>query len=99
MVLARERIQPIFGIRTAVLDYGGLGGSRAPLQVEVMGDDVDELQRVSAEVLAAIEAIPGIVDARNTMGEPRPEYRIQDRKSGVEGREVTAEGRSRTQTR
>src|SRR5690625_4513662 len=76
MVLARERIQPIFGIRTAVLDYGGLGGSRAPLQVEVMGDDVDELQRVSAEVLAAIEAIPGIVDARNTMGEPRPEYRI-----------------------
>jgi HAE1 family hydrophobic/amphiphilic exporter-1 len=53
-----------------------MGGPQAPLQVEIRGPDVDELERLAGEVLAAVEAIPGIVDARNTMGEPRPEYRI-----------------------
>jgi HAE1 family hydrophobic/amphiphilic exporter-1 len=76
MVVAREQLAPIFGVKTAVLEGGGLGGPQAPLQVEVRGPDVDELQRLAGEVLGAVEAIPGIVDARNSMGEPRPEYRI-----------------------
>jgi HAE1 family hydrophobic/amphiphilic exporter-1 len=76
MVAARAELAPIFGVRTSVLEGQGMGGPQAPLQVEIRGPDVDELQRLAGEVLAAVEAIPGIVDARNTMGEPRPEYRI-----------------------
>jgi HAE1 family hydrophobic/amphiphilic exporter-1 len=76
MVVARERLAPIFGVKTAVLEAGGMGGAQAPLQVEIRGPDVDELQRVANQVLAEVAAIPGIVDASNTMGDPRPEYRI-----------------------
>lgn len=77
MVVARERLAPIFGVKTAVLESGGMGGAQAPLQVEVRGPDVVELQRISGEVLQAVQSIPGIVDASNSMGEPRPEYRIE----------------------
>jgi HAE1 family hydrophobic/amphiphilic exporter-1 len=76
MVVARERLAPIFGVKTAVLEAAGMGGAQAPLQVEIRGPDVDELQRVAGQVLAEVASIPGIVDASNSMGEPRPEYRI-----------------------
>src|SRR5690606_3489008 len=58
------------------LESGGVGGAQSPLQVEIRGPDVNELQRVTAMVMRAMESIPGIVDVSNSMGEPRPEYRI-----------------------
>lgn len=76
MVEARARLEPIFGVKTAVLESGGVGGAQSPLQVEIRGPDVNELQRVTAMVMRAMESIPGIVDVSNSMGEPRPEYRI-----------------------
>jgi len=76
MVEARARLAPIFGVKTSVLESGGVGGAQAPLQVEIRGPDVNELQRVASTVAQAMEAIPGIVDVSSSMGDPRPEYRI-----------------------
>jgi HAE1 family hydrophobic/amphiphilic exporter-1 len=76
MVAARERLSSIFGVEVAVLDAGGIGGARAPLSVEIRGPDVRELQRLSDVVADAIRTIPGIVDVQTSMGDARPEFRI-----------------------
>ena len=76
MVEARRALEPVFGADIAVLLSGGLGGAQAPLQVEIRGPDVQGLQQLSARVAEAIARIPGIVDVQNSLGEPRPEYRI-----------------------
>ncbi len=77
MVEARKRLANTFGVDIAVLDAGGFGGPQAPLAVEVRGPDVRELQRIAGEVADVVAAIPGIVDVQSSMGDPRPEFRIE----------------------
>jgi HAE1 family hydrophobic/amphiphilic exporter-1 len=76
MVVARERLKDLYGVRTSVLDAGGLGGAVAPLQVEVRGPDALELQRLAEQVKATVEQVPGVVDVRSSVGAPKPEYRV-----------------------
>ncbi|HEU0080043.1 MAG TPA: efflux RND transporter permease subunit, partial [Longimicrobiaceae bacterium] len=76
MEVAREKLAPLFGVRSSVLVAGGLGGPQKPLQVNLRGPDVAELQRLSAQVAAAVAKVPGVVDVETSLGEPRPEYRI-----------------------
>src|SRR5690606_25790555 len=52
MVLARERLSSIYGVRTAVLDAGGFGGPQRPIAVLVRGPDVDRLQELADQVAA-----------------------------------------------
>jgi hydrophobic/amphiphilic exporter-1 (mainly G- bacteria), HAE1 family len=76
MVTARERLTPIYGVSVSVLDAGGVGGAQKPLVVNVRGPEVDELQSISDRIAAAMRAIPGVVDIETSLGQPRPEYRI-----------------------
>lgn len=76
MVVTRERLSRLFGVRTSVLDAGGLGGPQAPLQVEIRGPDVDELYRLSTLVRKEVESIRGVVDVQASLGALRPEYRV-----------------------
>lgn len=73
---AREALAPIFGVTSSVLDAGALGGAAAPLAVEVRGPDVEGLQALAARVEAEVAALPDVVDVQNSLGQPRPEYRI-----------------------
>ena len=77
MVRTRERLAPLFGVSTSVLVGGGLGGTQKPIQVNVKGPDVAELQRISSDLAAAMEVLPGVIDIESSLGEPRPEYRIE----------------------
>ncbi len=76
MVQARQAIANIYGATTAVLEYGGMGGTQAPLQVQVRGPDINELERLSAQVMAEMKKIDGVVDVKSSIGERRPELRI-----------------------
>ncbi|HEU6450725.1 MAG TPA: efflux RND transporter permease subunit, partial [Gemmatimonadaceae bacterium] len=76
MVAARKQLSPIVATDISVLVGGGLGGAMAPLQVELRGQDVGELQRLSAELMTRVKQIPGIVDLKSSLGDPKPEYRI-----------------------
>ena len=76
MVTARDRLEKVFGVRTSVLEAAGIGGAQAPLAVEIRGPDVNVLQRISSQAKAEIEKIPGIVDVQSSLGDPKPEYRI-----------------------
>ncbi len=76
MVVARAAIANIFGAQTSVLLGGGLGGAVAPLQVEVRGPDMAVLQRLADQVVAEMKQIPGVVDIKSSLGDRRPEFRI-----------------------
>ena len=52
MVDARRTLSRIHGVEVQVLDAGGLGGAQAPLQVEIRGPDVRELQAISTQAVA-----------------------------------------------
>jgi HAE1 family hydrophobic/amphiphilic exporter-1 len=77
MTATRAGLARLFGVNAAVLDAGGLGGAQAPLQIEIRGPDVIELQRLSTRIQAAADSIPGVVDIQTSLGELRPELRIQ----------------------
>ena len=76
MVAARGEMQSIFGVTTAVLVAGGPGGAQKPIQVNVRGPDVIQLQELSNQVAALMADVPGVVDIETSLGDPRPEYRI-----------------------
>lgn len=77
MTATRDGLVRVFGVHASVLDAGGLGGPQAPLQVEIRGPDVIELQRLSTRIQVAVDSIPGVVDIQTSLGELRPELRIQ----------------------
>jgi HAE1 family hydrophobic/amphiphilic exporter-1 len=76
MVVARENLSRLFGVTTSVLPSGGLGGPVAPLQIEVRGPDINVLQQVANQVAAEMKTIPGVVDVQSSLGERRPELRL-----------------------
>jgi HAE1 family hydrophobic/amphiphilic exporter-1 len=76
MVDARNRLAPIYGAQISVsLGDQGPGGGK-PLQVNLRGPDVTVLQTLSDTILATMRQMPGIVDVESSLGQPRPEYRI-----------------------
>jgi HAE1 family hydrophobic/amphiphilic exporter-1 len=77
MMEARKRLGRLYGVRAFVLAQSGPGGTQAPLQVELRGPDIIELQRLSVLVRHAVERIPGIVDVKSSLGDPKPELRVE----------------------
>lgn len=76
MVAARERLASLHGLRSSVLVSGGFGGAVAPIAVEIRGPDVNELQRISQLAMGEMRQIPGVVDIKSSLGDPKPEYRV-----------------------
>ena len=76
MVVARERLAKVFGVRTSVLEAAGIGGAQAPLAIEIRGPDVAVLQKIADTALVEVGRIPGVVDVQSSLGAPKPEYRI-----------------------
>ncbi len=55
-----------------------LGGSTTedPLQVEIVGDDLDVLRGIALQVQEALARVPGATDVRDTLGPARPDVKI-----------------------
>ena len=76
MVVARERLSRLYGATTSVLPSGGFGGPVAPIQVEVRGPDINQLQQIADKVVVEMKGIEGVVDVQSSLGERRPELRL-----------------------
>lgn len=49
----------------------------APLEIEVLGDDLDGIAETAAEVQRALVGTPGIVDLRSSLRRGNPEVRVE----------------------
>ncbi len=77
MAEARRLLTAVYGVEASVLEDGGLGGAVKPLQVAVRGPDVQRLQEISAQVMQAVRQVPGAIEVESSLGEPKPELRLQ----------------------
>ena len=73
----RERLLRIPGL--TITDVGTLStvGSGKPVQVSVQGPDMAELERLSAQVQAAMLGVPGIVDLESSSKPSKPTVSVE----------------------
>ncbi len=73
----RERLARIPGI--TITDLGTLNtvGSGKPIQVSVLGQDQDTLERIASQVLKAVETVPGMVDIDSSSKPAKPIFSIE----------------------
>jgi hydrophobic/amphiphilic exporter-1 (mainly G- bacteria), HAE1 family len=76
----RREIGGLPGFTFSVVEAGGFGGANKPLEIYVKGDQIDELRRVSNEVLNVVRKTPGAIEAESGLEEERPEVRINLRR-------------------
>ncbi|MGH9458560.1 MAG: efflux RND transporter permease subunit, partial [Thermoanaerobaculia bacterium] len=50
---------------------------RTPIEIEIYGDDLEQVHESAAEVLAAVESVPGLVDLRSTSEVGNPELQVR----------------------
>lgn len=69
----RERMAALPDAEVTATISEGTGSGESPLQVFIKGPDQDRLEELAKEATRRMESIPGLVDIRNTIQEPRPE--------------------------
>jgi len=72
---ARRVVEGIPGLTTSLIEAGMW--QQKPIQVSVRGLDIDELDRVSQELLREMKGIPGLVDADTSLEKSKPELRVE----------------------
>lgn len=78
MQRARALLRGMYNVEVSVLGSGpGLGGATKPLEIVIRGPRIEELQRLAAQVEASVSLIPGAIEVESTIGEPKPEVRLQ----------------------
>jgi len=76
-VALRSALPSFKGVKTGIMDAGGMGGGQLPVQVNILGPDMTRLQALNDQMLAAIRDVPGLVDLKSSLEGRKPEYVIQ----------------------
>jgi HAE1 family hydrophobic/amphiphilic exporter-1 len=76
----RQALTGLSGVTVSVLEAGGFGGADKPIQIYVKGDQIDELHRISDQVLDIVRRTPGAIEAESGLEEERPEVQIDLRR-------------------
>ena len=61
-----------YGLQETALQ-GVLGAQAAPLQLEIIGDDLDTLRRLTAEIATLLEELPAVYNVRTSFQGGQPE--------------------------
>lgn len=80
-VMARLRagLPQIEGMTVELMDMGQAamgGGGNKPVQIDVLGPDLDELRRIGGELVALLSEVPGLVDIDSSLRETKPERHL-----------------------
>jgi len=80
MVEARRALAPLHGVEISVLQQA-MGGAYKPIEANIRGPDLRELQRLSDELVAATRKVPGAIEVESSLSGAKPEYRIDVKRS------------------
>jgi hydrophobic/amphiphilic exporter-1 (mainly G- bacteria), HAE1 family len=74
VVAIRKRVLKVAGIKITSVAAAAesVGGGQKPIILSVQGPDLAVLQKISDEMVAGMQAIPGIVDVRTSLTDPKP---------------------------
>jgi multidrug efflux pump subunit AcrB len=71
-----KRLAQVAGasVQAEILEQGPRSG--AAIQIRLVGDDLETLAQLAQRIQSRIEAVPGLVDVRDTLGEKSPRLMI-----------------------
>jgi HAE1 family hydrophobic/amphiphilic exporter-1 len=73
--LVRKGLGGISGIIASIGEVGNMHGT-APINMNIKGDDLDELKRVSESYKQIMSRIPGVVDVTSSLDQDKTEIRL-----------------------
>src|SRR5687767_8674821 len=71
---ARGAVETIPGLTFGFFEAGPFG--QKPIQISVRGPQVDELDRISQDLIRAMNAIPGVADVETSLEKSKPEMQV-----------------------
>ena len=71
----RQEIRQVGGV-TAYISEGGPGGGRKQLQIQVRGENMEQLDIAARQILEEVRKVPGATDVDLSTGEQRPELEV-----------------------
>lgn len=77
--MARERLTDLAHLRLSVDPVNRMGGGgfrSAPIQYNLRGDNLDELEQIAEQVVTRLQNTPGFVDVNSTSQSGKPEVAI-----------------------
>lgn len=72
------------GASMVVVPETGQPSAEAPVQIELTGNDMDRLRRISNEVQLALRQVPGTVDVRDNLGGVKAEINLLPRREAID---------------
>jgi HAE1 family hydrophobic/amphiphilic exporter-1 len=72
---AREVVTGVPGLTFGFIEAGPFG--QKPLQISVRGPEIEELDRISRELTAAMAKIRGVADIETSLEKSKPELRVE----------------------
>lgn len=77
----RKRIEPIPGIKSFVINTGGMGailtgGSTSPIEVNIIGNNLVATEKIAQELKTFMAELPGTRDVKVGRGDFRPELQV-----------------------
>lgn len=81
MAMVRSRIQDFPGAITGVSQPSPIGGQSNPIELEIAGNDLKQLDDLAIKSLSFARKIPGILDPDTTVRPGKPEIRIEPRRA------------------
>ena len=82
----RKRLASIAGLKISI---GQNTGSSKPLQLSVLGDGEEELERISSQITKALEAIPGATEIESSLENKRPTLAVRIRNEAANDLDVS----------
>jgi len=73
----RKTLSRFTDSRARVLQSGAVGGSMAPIVINLNGPDLAELRHISDEAIAAIRDVPGLVELHSSLEGRKPEWIVK----------------------
>jgi HAE1 family hydrophobic/amphiphilic exporter-1 len=92
----RQRVAGFPGGRFTIVRISGFGGADAPVQMDLLGFDLKQMDRIGQQIRARLATIPGIQFPDTSLRPGKPEAQvIVDREKAAEmGLDVTAIGQA-----